>query len=600
MDFLSNRSETAIRKEIRGIRDSYHHYWDLLAELLQNSRDAINRKRSRGEVGPFFIKMEIDASSNTITVLDNGVGIDRDSLHEMLAPGGGDKDGGTSSTEVGEKGVGLTYAVFSGNKFSISSKVKNLEASEGQVLSAQNWLNGHTGSTRPAFNKVDAEDIGSEMVIGLEESSQISYPLDSYTKISVGNITPVEGDTNIFTMTSHQLRALIRTRTAVGVTKQLFSEEAAREFDFYLSLKLNGKEVFEKVDASYIVPHELIKSSDSIKLEDVHRAFITKGEMAARKKFLGSKTVYSSARIEIDGWEIDVYGVMFPENKTFKQLAHTPLKLVSEPEEQSEGASLFQTGIFVGTKGMPTGMKIEPKAGGRYPAYYKRCLFFVESSNLKFDLGRKSLHYKYTRRLQAAVAQLFASFEEIAIYQDGRASPAQDGKSSTERKREIQQEWVEAKGYADLNEPAIPYLKIPNKQEAAVAAVFHELLGAKILKGYMTLKTGYGSRYDVHASCTTRNGLQLDAVIEFKHDLDSLINDLEIERKSFSEIDLLVAWDADVQRLKTAGFDLESISESEFNGVTHRVSVPVPGVSPIEVILLRTFLDNRRKGLANN
>lgn len=54
MDFLSTRSESAIRKEICGIRDSYHHYWDLLAELLQNSRDAINRKRKQGCDGPFL------------------------------------------------------------------------------------------------------------------------------------------------------------------------------------------------------------------------------------------------------------------------------------------------------------------------------------------------------------------------------------------------------------------------------------------------------------------------------------------------------------------------------------------------------------------
>lgn len=121
MDFLSDRSESAIRKEIRGIRDSYHHYWDLLAELLQNSRDAINRKRGGGNFGPFFIHLTVDSASNTVSALDNGIGIPNKILHEMLAPGGGDKDG--NGNEVGEKGVGLTYAVFSGNNFYIESKI---------------------------------------------------------------------------------------------------------------------------------------------------------------------------------------------------------------------------------------------------------------------------------------------------------------------------------------------------------------------------------------------------------------------------------------------------------------------------------------------
>lgn len=48
--------------------------------------------------------MEIDSSNNTVVVMDNGVGIPENKIHEMLAPGGGDKDG--NGAEVGEKGVG--------------------------------------------------------------------------------------------------------------------------------------------------------------------------------------------------------------------------------------------------------------------------------------------------------------------------------------------------------------------------------------------------------------------------------------------------------------------------------------------------------------
>ncbi|OCX90850.1 MAG: hypothetical protein BFD77_20000 [Pseudomonas sp. CO183] len=286
---------------------------------------------------------------------------------------------------------------------------------------------------------------------------------------------------------------------------------------------------------------------------------------------------------------------MFPDNDTFKQLSKAPLRLILDDGEQTEGSTLFQSGIFVGTKGMPTGMRIEPKSGGRYPAYYKRCFFFVESPELKFDLGRKSLHYKYTRRLQAAVAELFGKFEDIAPFQgDARAIPSEAQKTSMERAAELQEEWKLAKGLAELGEPHIQYAKIPNNQEAAVAALFHELLGAGILKNYRTLKTGYSSRYDVHAACTATNGMVVDAVIEFKHGLESLVKDLQERQKNFSEINLLVAWDADEQKLKDGGFDLEVVSNGFFDGVTHSLAVPVPGISPIEVILLRSFLDRRK------
>lgn len=596
MDFLSSRSESAIRKEIRGIRDSYHHYWDLLAELLQNSRDAINRKKKMGgETTQFFIHMTIDAASNTVSVIDNGIGIPEAKLHEMLAPGGGDKDG--SGEEVGEKGVGLTYVVFSGNNFSIESKVRDANVAAGKVQSAQAWLNEYPGSNRPLFLEESITDSPSSynMASPREGQPAASYPLDSFTKISVGNITPIEGDVNIFSLTGSQLKDLIRTRTAIGVTRRLINSGEPLEFDFYLTLKLPGGQSTEKIDACYRAPHELIKDSDTISLQTVRDAFVSKTDVLARRKFVGSKTVYSVSSVKVDGWTVDVYGVMFPYNSTFRQLSKTPLNLISDEAEESEGAYLFQSGIFVGTKGMPTGMRIEPPAGGRYPAYYKRCFFLVESADLKFDLGRKSLHYKFTRRLQNAVAELFKKFEDIAPFQgEGRPVANEGQKTETQRRIELQSEWNYARGLADLGEHSIPFAKIPSGQEAGVAAIFHELLGAGELKGYRTYKTGYGARYDMHALCTVSDGQSIEAVIEFKHNLQSLIKDLEDGRKSFTDVNLLVAWDADVQLLKKGGFELDILADGYFNGVTHSLTIPVPGVSPIEVILLRTFFDRKR------
>ncbi|NBF15489.1 hypothetical protein GV729_09425 [Pseudomonas sp. Fl4BN2] len=596
MDFLSTRSESAIRKEICGIRDSYHHYWDLLAELLQNSRDAINRRRSLGCKGPFFISMEIDSSSNTVTVMDNGVGIPENKIHEMLAPGGGDKDG--RGTEVGEKGVGLTYAVFSGNNFSIESRVIGFGSVGGKVVSAQSWLDAHAGVVRPEFTPADKlEERGGfvQFKSGEEGAPLATYSIESYTRISVGSITPSDSDVSIFALTAQQLRVLIQSRTAVGVSEHLTNDGKASEFNFYLKLKLPSGETFEKIEASYIKPHEMVSPKDRVELEAVRDAFVIKNDGAAKRKFLGSRTVYATHQTDVDGWKINVYGVMFPDNGSFRQLSCSVLGLIADEDEDSEGAALFQSGIFVGTKGMPTGMRIEPKSGGRYPAYYRRCFFFVESPNLKFDLGRKSLHYKYTKRLQTAVAELFGRFEDIAPFQgDSRTVPTEARKSQMERRRELQEEWSSARNLADLNVHEIPYSKIPNNQEAAVAAVFHELLGARVLTGYRVLKTGYGARYDAHASCTGSDGSSFEAVIEFKHDLHALIKDLQEEKKNFSEINLLVAWDADEQKLKDAGFDLEAVSEAFFNGVTHMITVPVPGIDPIEVILLRTFLDRRK------
>ena len=592
MDFLSNRSEAAIRRELIGIRDSYHHYWDLLAELLQNSRDAITRKRNAGHVGPFFISISVDAASNSIEVMDNGSGISSSLLAEMLAPGGGDKGIAVDRpNEVGEKGVGLTYVVFSCNDFLIATKTTDDVVVGGKVVNAQRWLSREQGVNKPIYE--DQAVAPQPETIDFFEKS---YPLDSFTRISASAVMPPDGDVNIFHMTPQQLRLLIRTRTAVGVTASLFCEDVVDEFDVFLSMRTTDGIETNKISSTFAAPHLLVPSEDLIPLQVVRDAFVSRGDPALRRRYLKGKTIWACKSEKVGGWDVFVYAVMFPDNDALRQLSDSVMGVPVSEQEDMEGSALLQTGIFVGTKGMPTGMRISPKPGaGRYPAYYKRCFFFVESPSLKFDLGRKSLHYRHVNKLQAAVAQTFSLLEEIAPFQgDARVEAGPLQTSQAERRMQSQSIWRDAKSLPDLNEPAIRYAKHPNAQEAAVAAIFHELVGASVLKSYMTLRTGYGERYDVHARYV-EEGRELELVIEFKYSLQSLVRDLSVKQKHFNDIDLLIAWDADVVQLKNSGFILETSKDEGFEGVTHVLTVPVPGIDPIPVILLRTLLDQRRR-----
>lgn len=59
-----------ICQSIRGVDDSYNNFWDILAELLQNSIDAIGRalKLDQGE-----ICLRIDCQRKEIYIRDNDV-----------------------------------------------------------------------------------------------------------------------------------------------------------------------------------------------------------------------------------------------------------------------------------------------------------------------------------------------------------------------------------------------------------------------------------------------------------------------------------------------------------------------------------------------
>src|ERR1700746_2340246 len=143
IDFLQPNIDQ-IRHSIRDIDDSYNHSWDVLAELCQNAVDAIRQSSiDRGQ-----IRLEIDANNKLIMIEDNGVGIDPDKLPELLKPFSTDKV--DDEHTIGEKGVGLTFVIFSCNDFYIKSGNKR-GACEGVVQNAFAWKNS-VDSTRLPLN----------------------------------------------------------------------------------------------------------------------------------------------------------------------------------------------------------------------------------------------------------------------------------------------------------------------------------------------------------------------------------------------------------------------------------------------------------------
>ncbi|MEE3198208.1 MAG: hypothetical protein VX225_07170 [Pseudomonadota bacterium] len=54
-------------------------------------------------------------------------------------------------------------------------------------------------------------------------------------------------------------------------------------------------------------------------------------------------------------------------------------------------------------------------------------------------------------------------------------------------------------------------------------------------------------------------------------------------------------WNADEQKLKDSNFDLGIKWDNPFDGVTHELSVPVPGIDPIPATLLEERLKKIRE-----
>lgn len=104
-----------------------------IGELLQNAVDAVNKTDREGKIDIVF-----DCKTNSIEVKDNGCGIKSELLGDLLKPFSINKEGDSDS--IGEKGVGLKFAYFQPNKFTINTYCDGI-LSQGIIKDARLWKN---------------------------------------------------------------------------------------------------------------------------------------------------------------------------------------------------------------------------------------------------------------------------------------------------------------------------------------------------------------------------------------------------------------------------------------------------------------------------
>lgn len=137
-EFLREQvSQKRLQREARNILDSYSHTWDLLAESLQNSVDAIEQAAKLDSEAVKQIQIVFNAHLRSIEVSDTGIGMSADQVMSVLAPHQGFKRG---MGLRGEKGVGLSFIMFMSNRFRIET-CDGLQTVSLEVHRANDWAN---------------------------------------------------------------------------------------------------------------------------------------------------------------------------------------------------------------------------------------------------------------------------------------------------------------------------------------------------------------------------------------------------------------------------------------------------------------------------
>lgn len=554
------------RHSIRGIEDSYNNAWDIYAELIQNSVDAI---RLCGEQEN-FINIEVDCLKKEISITDGGIGIDKKMLPELLRPFGTNKSGVDDA--IGEKGVGLKFVIFSSENFYIKTGNKD-GVCEAEISGASVWKNRK-------------DEQGLKIKVG---------NLESNFNGTLVKITGVDKD-EIFNISFEQFRFLLRTRTALGTTRKIWGEDKNIKVTIYYK-DINSKVFSEEIPFSYFLVTDNLKENDKMDLDEFEN-WLRQADRTDQEKIkkLRNKVIYKKGEFSHSNQrKIKYFACFVPKRRSWDDLSLN-LGLVSEADlSDSKFLSDYffcklNSGITVSVKGMPTGIQIDHPSTGS-SGYWFNLFIIFEDPFVKFDIGRKSIHGKQSGILKEYSRRVFNDFLQ---YVDKYVSGDIEISSSSWNRDEI---FAEIDRIVDLNIDGIKMKKVPSDQEATVAAIFFECIGSGKIKDITPLISGYRNKYDLFALWGNRK-----LVFEFKAKLSGLVRDFSDARKLFDEIDCVVCWeitDKDKQALSNIGVTLEETASSMFgknpNEIphsTHQMSI-ANFSKTVFVIDLKRFLSKK-------
>jgi hypothetical protein len=217
----------------------------------------------------------------------------------------------------------------------------------------------------------------------------------------------------------------------------------------------------------------------------------------------------------------------------------------------------------------------------------------IHSDGLRTEPGRKKLHIGDERLVQTIARDVFRDMEKYSLYVISRESPDSQQEAilrALDANRTSMRDWKIAQPIT--NPPAGIQSPVEPVNEQTLIGLFHELIGAGLLKGYRLIKLSATETYDglydyvIPASeigsrafqewlrtlptAAERRKYDHDKelredlmVVEFKRDLEKILGDFLRGSKYHPNIKLLVAWDANEESIRRRGWFLQKLPPSE-------------------------------------
>jgi len=612
------------RRTVEGILESYHSNYDVLSELAQNAVDAVEDAKLIGLAAPYLVEVSINLADNWIGVLDTGVGMTPEEVASAFAPHVSFKHQSAAKTKRdkknmyrGYKGVGLTFLAYGTDDITIHSKRDGL-LTKARMQYGRAWATGRR--SEPA---VMVEDSGASPLSSLARGTYVQIQFSPETRPR--SLSKLASSPAVW-------KTILRTKTAIG--QVLLGRSGICPIKVKLHLMDGGKTESSDVEASFLYPNQ-IERNPPFRFLDLVEYYKSHGEQTTpppdKLRQDGLYLVWDAARIE-EELTTDQKAIYAEQLKKYSPFlyAFVPYQgsVWGELNQIVTGArhrSYLYPGLMIAVNRQRLADIFEIDAT-RYETFSRNVFVVVHFDDAKPDQGRKTIEVEAEELAQKAADRV------VQYLAKQRSLLRPPGESPTPEQRQVEKDhadWVfNVRKHAEtapLHMPPVTYISTP-LTEQDVVGLFHQASSLGVFAGIKVYATSQSQTYDclVHYDCSPDEpGLQYRAgddnplgvspftlgtgkrfstrqlTVEFKNNLDSLIEDVEGESpKTFGDIDVCVCWSKVGDSFK--GYELEAITESnlderKFPGITHLLRRDGE-THVVGVIMLETVTDMIRAG----
>ncbi len=621
----------AQRREIANILKCYTGYFDLFGELLQNALDAVERRLA---IEPKGYKPQIwviiDLKEELVSVTDNGAGMILPEFKSFLCPNYSFKDGAKTR---GCKGVGATYLAYGFNELHVATRTPSGTYS-GVIRNGRTWLDDKNQTvSRP---KVTNDEVDHQPFASLDRGTSMTVRLDG------DNVRPKDLSF-VGATTATQWMALQRILSPLGGIYLCGDVAPPVKITVTVVPGGNADATECSIDApEYVYPHQVMGRTVDLRvyLKDLaSRAASGKdparippnytqlnglwGEWTGEEILAGTSPI--NIRLEegekdlINAIGIKLYIFLGYSTELWDEYNDITLKL-------RRGYRALRGGLQLATRHMPQGLPLTIPLTNNI-GFQNLVHVIVHFDNAEPDLGRKGFQPEVVKIAEKISVSGVTAFRKYypRMLRKRTGAPALAREMNLER-------WIDDQKQHEKDHPLVlkgKGLFLPTEQlpirstplvEQDVVAMFNQMLSSGVVRGIQILSSSQYNQYDglfrfvfdeplekylnsnenplgieqAHLTGVNPPVYMPVKILEYKHNLDDLIEEFQTEEKRSDEIALVVVWDSGT-RWKAA-FDVTSYLDPahthlrQFHGLTHLFSHSASGVPAFEAIVLHDLV----------